>query len=53
VAFSPILEENVTGELVALFVHIQGVILYSSFHVLYMQVCRKIIWANYSKAVSK
>jgi len=31
VAFSPILEENVTGELVALFVHIQEVILCSSF----------------------
>jgi len=46
VAFPPILEENVTGELVALFIHIQGVILYSSLHVLYMQVCRKIIWAN-------
>ena len=49
-AFSPILEENVTGELVALFVHIQGVILYSSLHVLYMQVCRKIIWKTLLKS---
>ena len=49
-AFSPILEENVMGELVALFVHIHRVILYSSLHVLYMQVCRKIIWANLLKS---